>query len=206
MGLAHAFRLQDPRSIEEAAVSVDQRVRDLVAPLLGDPGLELFDVEYAGGILRVMIDRPGGLDIADISSVTRQLSALLDEHDIIPGKYTLEVSSPGLERPLRTPEHYIGAIGSTVNLKTVAGVAGDRRVVGTITEADADGVTIQPQEAEPGAVRRLAHDEIERTRTVFEWGPAPKPGGPGASSKAKRPASKAKSTASTPTKKKAATP
>jgi ribosome maturation factor RimP len=190
-GLGPRLSFAGPRSIEEAAVSVEQRVRDIVAPLLGDSGPELFDVEYAGGILRVMIDRPGGLDIADISSVTRELSALLDEHDVIPGRYTLEVSSPGLERPLRTPEHFIGAIGSKVNLKTVAGVPGDRRVVGTITAADADGVTIQPQEAEPGAVRRLAHDEIERTRTVFEWGPAPKPGTPGASK---------------PTKKKAATP
>jgi ribosome maturation factor RimP len=109
------------------------------------------------------------------------VSRLLDEADPIPGEYTLEVTSPGLERPLRTPEHFARAVGDVVAVKTRAGVTGDRRIQGVLVAADAQGITIRPGEAsaaEPDAAdRRLAYDDLERARTVFEWGPAPKPGG-----------------------------
>jgi ribosome maturation factor RimP len=79
------------------------------------------------------------------------------------------VSTPGLERPLRTAAHFRGALGAEVKVKTRPGVEGDRRVDGTVTEVDDDGVTITDA---AGTARTLRYDDIERARTVFVWGPA----------------------------------
>lgn len=143
------------------------RVRELVGPVLAAEGLELFDAELAGGALRIFVDRPGGVDLDTISAVSATVSRVLDEHDPVPGRYTLEVSSPGLERALRRPEHFERFVGATVSVKTRPHVAGERRLQGTLEAADADGVVV--------AGRRLAYPDIERARTVFEWGAAPKP-------------------------------
>src|SRR3546814_15533308 len=90
------------------------RVHEIIAPLVEAAGLDLYDLELAGGVLRVLVDREGGADIDAISKLTRATSRALDEHDPIAGSYTLEVSTPGLERQLRTPQHYAGAVGTTV--------------------------------------------------------------------------------------------
>ena len=148
------------------------RVRDLVAPLVADADLELYDLDLAGGVLSVLVDAPGGADIDAISRLARSISRTLDEHDPIQGTYALEVGSPGLERPLRTPAHYAGAVGTTVRVKTRPGVEGDRRVEGTITAADATSVTVR---GDDGHERTIAYDDIERARTTFEWGSAAKP-------------------------------
>ncbi|HVE94078.1 MAG TPA: ribosome maturation factor RimP [Acidimicrobiales bacterium] len=151
-------------------------VRALVEPVLAPDGIEVVDVEYAGGRLAVTIDRDGGIDLDTITSATRTVSRLLDEHDPIPGgRYLLEVSSPGLERVLRTPEHFARVVGQKVKLKTHAHVEGDRRLDGELEAADEHGVTV--------AGRRLDYGDIERANTVFEWGPAPKPTGPPKKSK-----------------------
>lgn len=152
------------------------RVRQLVEPLVADADASLYDLEYAGGVLRVTLQKDGGVDIGTIGKVTRSISRMLDEEDPIAGQYTLEVSSPGLERPLRTPEHFAGAVGSLVVLKTRAGVEGDRRVKGVLLAADAETATVAPADADPGSARVIALADIERARTVFEWGPTPKPG------------------------------
>jgi ribosome maturation factor RimP len=153
-----------------------ERIRLLVAPLLAEAEVELYDLEYTGGILKVTIDRPGGVDVGTVGSVTREVSRALDEADPIAGAFTLEVSSPGLERALRTPEHFARSVGETILVKARAGVEGDRRLKGKVLSADAHGITIDPAEPPAGPPRSLAYDEIERARTVFEWGPAPKPG------------------------------
>ncbi len=147
------------------------RVRDVVAPLVADADLELYDLELAGGVLRVLVDKPGGADIDVISTVARAISRALDEHDPIDGSYALEVGSPGLERPLRVPSHFAGAVGASVKVKTKPGVEGERRVEGTITSADDATVTVQPAE---GAERTLRYEDIERARTTFQWGGAAK--------------------------------
>jgi ribosome maturation factor RimP len=172
------------------------RVRLLVAPLVEASDATLYDLELANGVLRVTVDRPGGVDIGTIGSLTREISRMLDVEDPIAGQYTLEVSSPGLERPLRTAEHWAGAVGSLVNVKTRAGVDGDRRIKAVVLEAGPDTVTLAPEGADPGVTRVLAIDDVERARTVFEWGPAPKPGSP------KKPGSP--STSGTPSSKKKA--
>jgi ribosome maturation factor RimP len=150
-----------------------ERVNQLVEPICADLGVDLFDVDHAGGILRVTVEREGGVDIGTISLITRELSRALDHDDPIPGRYTLEVSSPGLERPLRRQAHFVRSIGARIKVKTKPHVEGERRLEGTLAAAGDDGIQLV---AEDGTTRALAYDDIERANTIFEWGPAPKPG------------------------------
>jgi ribosome maturation factor RimP len=149
-------------------MTVVERVRASVAPLLADLGLEIYDIEHAGGILRISVDKPGGIDLDSIALATRVVSRQLDHDDPIPGRYTLEVTSPGIERPLRTPEHFERAVGQPVNVRTHPDAPGDRRARGELTAVDADGITVR---LEDGTERTIRFEEIERARTVFEWGP-----------------------------------
>jgi ribosome maturation factor RimP len=156
-------------------VTVADRVRDIVLPLLADRDLGLYDVEMAGPVLKVVVERPGGLDLDALSDATRAVSRALDEADPIAGSYTLEVTSPGLERTLRTPAHFAAAVGETVKVKVVAGAAGpdgDRRVAGVLAAADDDGITVRSgDDAGTPIERHIPYGDIERARTVFEWGP-----------------------------------
>lgn len=166
------------------------RVRELVLPLLAEHELELYDVEMAGPVLKVVVDRPGGLDLGALSKATRAVSHALDEADPIAGTYTLEVTSPGLERPLRTAQHFARAVGESVKVKAVAGAAdagGERRVAGVLETADDEGITVRVGTDDDGVPvrRRLGYADIERARTVFEWGPAEKPGSTRRSSRSK---------------------
>ncbi len=145
-------------------------VRELIESPLSDKGTEVFDVEFTGGRLVVTVDRSGGIDLEALTEATRLISELLDEHDPIPAdRYLLEVSSPGLERSLRTPEHFTRALGETISIKVNPEVEGDRRHQGLLEVADTDGVTV--------GGRRFAYGDIDKARTVFEWGPTPKPTG-----------------------------
>ena len=142
----------------------------LLRPHVEAAGCELFDIEWRPGLLRVSVDRSGGVDLGAISDLSPVLSRALDDADpeVIPGRYTLEVSSPGLERPLRTPPHYCRFVGTKVTVKTREEVDGERRFTGILEEADTDaegGISV--------AGHRLAYDQIDRARTVFEWGASP---------------------------------
>ena len=143
-------------------MTVTERVRDLVLPILSTHEVDLYDVDVEGPLVRVVVDRSGGVDLGVLSAVTRAVSRALDEADPIGHRYTLEVTSPGLERPLRTPEQFARAVGEVVRVKTKGDVEGERRVEGVLSAADADGITV--------AERTLGYHEIERARTVFEWG------------------------------------
>lgn len=153
--------------------TVAERVADAVAPVLTDLGLLLHDLEHSGTSVRVVIDKEGGLDVDSLAAATRAISRLMDELDPIDGAYTLEVSSPGLERPLRTPAHFVRAVGAEVVVKTVPGIEGERRFTGVVVTADDTTVTITLPD---GSSRSLRYEEIERARTTFAWGPGPKPG------------------------------
>ena len=167
-------------------MSIPERVRILIEPLVDESGLHLYDLELAGGVLRVVVDHPGdhaaghepsaGVAMDAITPLTRAISRALDEADPIDGRFTLEVSSPGLERTLRTPAHFQSAVGLVVTVKTTPAAGGDRRFRGLLESADADGVVVIP-DVTPDQPRSLAYADIERARTVFEWGPTPKPGG-----------------------------
>jgi ribosome maturation factor RimP len=156
-------------------VSVADRVRDVVAPICTDLGLDIYDVEHTGGKVRVTVDRAGGVDLEALSLATRLISRELDHRDPVPGRYHLEVSSPGLERVLRTPTHYRGALGRTVSIRLHPGAGEARRLNGVITDVGEDEITVLVDEPERHrhTVRLV---DIERARTTFAWGPAPKPG------------------------------
>jgi ribosome maturation factor RimP len=170
-----------------------QRLDDIITPIVTDLGLELFDLEFTSSTVRVTIDKapvdgaPVPIDLSDITAVTRAVSRALDEHDPIPERYSLEVSSPGLERPLRTPRHYERAVGQTVAVKTVASSGHDRRLKGVLVRAGLVGAAPAGDpgadapdgsvdlELEGGEIRTVAYADIDKARTVFEWGPEPKP-------------------------------
>ena len=174
-------------------MSVSSRVQALIEPLVAAQGLELFDLEQAGPILRVTVDRQGGVSIDDITKTTRAISRAFDEHDPIASAYTLEVSSPGLERVLRTPAHYAWAVGRTVAVKTFPNHPVGRRFVGTVSGSTETTVTVALDEP-LGECVTLNLGEIEKARTTFIWGPAPKPGGPKNVTKNVKPAKKSNTT------------
>ena len=155
-----------------------EKLQTIVATPLADLGIEVSDIELAGGLLRVTVERADGtsIDIHAITEATRIVSRELDVHDPIPGHYTLEVSSPGLERPLRTPAHFRRAVGQQVAVRTNPGVEGERRVAGLLTTADDEGIVVTTSTKEGTTARTLRYADIERARTVFEWGSPPKAG------------------------------
>jgi ribosome maturation factor RimP len=144
-----------------------------LSPVVEANDLELVDVELHGSQLTVFVDREGGVGLDDLGDVTKAVSAELDRLDPIPGRYTLTVSSPGLERRLRTPAHFARAVGETVTVRVDAGTADVRRLTGTLASADETGCTLTGADV-PGGEERISYDQIERARTVFEWGPAPR--------------------------------
>ena len=155
-------------------------VQDLFAvlrPVVTDVGLELVDVEMKSGVLQVTVDREGGVDLEALTVANRAVSAVLDEVDPIPGRYSLEVSSPGIERTLRTPTHFAKAVGTTVSVKTRPQVPGERRRRGILVAADDDGFTLDVEGAD-GEPVRLAYGDVDRARTVFVWGGRDAPGTP----------------------------
>lgn len=160
-------------------------IRALVEPPLVSSGVELWDVEMSRDTLRVLIDRPGGVDLDALADLAAKVvSPLLDEHpELTPDAgFTLEVSSPGVERTLRRPEHFAGYIGQPVAVKTAVPVEGARRHQGVLVAADdsetgAGGIVVQPDEGPSGHVVSIRYADIDRARTVLVWGPAAKPGG-----------------------------
>lgn len=160
--------------------SVAVQVTALVEPILRDLGLELYDVEFGGGVLKVSIDTPAGqeagVSLDQITLVTRLLGRDLDHTDVVPGRYTLEVTSPGLERTLRTPEHFAREIGKTVNIRLTEQVDGRRRVQGALVSSGADSCVVADAESATDIV--VPFHLVDKARTVFVWAPAPKPNSP----------------------------
>jgi len=144
-----------------------------LSPLLAPLGLELYDVEFSGGTLSVVVTGPSGVDVEALTRANRAVSAWLDANDPIAGRYTLDVSSPGLERRLRTLTHFRGALGDVVTLRERREGEPTRRLEGTLTEVGEQSVTLHDHELGDVVV---SFEAIERARTVFEWGatkPAP---------------------------------
>ena len=116
------------------------RVRELVAPIASDLGLDLYDVEQRGGTLRVTLDTPAGspagVTLDDLALASRLVSRELDHHDPVPGRYTLEVTSPGVERALRTPDHFRREVGKVVAIRLADVGHDERRITGTLVAAD----------------------------------------------------------------------
>ena len=151
----------------------------LIEPITDDFHVELVDVEFNNAVLKVVIDEPDGLSSESLVDVTKAVSRMIDREDPVPGRFTLEVTSPGVERPLKKPAHFQRAVGSGVTVKTTPDVAGERRVEGVLSSADEFGITITNDDGD----RTLRYGEIRTARTAFDWSPAPKPGGPKKSKK-----------------------
>ena len=145
-----------------------------LSPLLEARGLDLVDVEVHGAQLTVFVDREGGVGLDELGDATREVSAALDDLDPMPGRYTLSVSSPGLERRLRTPAHFARAVGETVTMRDRCRHAG-----GPADHRDAPGGRrhgVHPGRAR-GTGRRAAH-RLRPDRAGAD-GVRVGPGGPG---------------------------
>ena len=151
------------------------RVQAVVEPLVRARRCSLYDLEWLGRgptqVLRVSIDAPGGVDTDTLEVVSKMISRALDEADFIQGRYSLEVSSPGLERNLRRPEHFAGIVGRDDLTARVKVREGDevRVLEGVVTEAGEDGFRLETSEGESMAV---GYDYVVSARTLFHWGPA----------------------------------
>ena len=144
-----------------------------IKPVVEQDGLELVEVFFGreGGqrVLRVTVDREGGLDLDAIAETSERISRRLDLVGFEPGPYRLEVSSPGLERPLRTPADFARRAGEMVKVRIAprgAGPASAETLVGTIVRVESEELTIGTEAGE----RTVAFADIANARTVFEWG------------------------------------
>ena len=146
----------------------DEGLRRLLQPVVEMLGYELVGIEYFPSghhhILRVYIDKEEGITLEDCEQVSHQVSALLDVEDPIRGTYTLEVSSPGLDRPLFTPEHFARFSGRQVKLRLFAPRGGRRNYKGLLQGLDDGNVRLEVD----GEEFRLPLEEIERARLVPE--------------------------------------
>jgi len=151
-----------------------------IGPAVSSLGLELYDVEITGSgratVVRVLIDREGGVDLDAITRATDAITPILDSESLasrLPTSYALEVSSPGLERPLRRPQHFRGAIGTEISIKFHVADAPTRRIRGVVVAVDDEGCEVA---LDGGGTERIGFGDVVQARTVFEWGPQPKPG------------------------------
>lgn len=141
---------------DQLQAAIEDRLRDL------DPEVELIALEEpAAETLRLYIDRSDGVDLALCERVTKHLGELLE-------RYSLEVSSPGLDRPLTKPEHFRRFVGRKVRVRTQEAIDGQRNFTGTLTDADADSVSLDAN----GAPVRIPLARIRRSNLVpdFEFG------------------------------------
>ncbi len=149
-------------------------VRAAVEPAVVALGLAVYDVELLGGAgvrtLRLTVTGPSGVDLETITEVTRAVSPIVDDAAAIGGSYLLEVSSPGIERTLRLPEHYLGAVGEEVSVKFHTS-AGPRRVRGVLRGFDGTRCVV---DGDDGVSEEIAIADVTQARTVFEWGPQPR--------------------------------
>jgi ribosome maturation factor RimP len=144
-------------------------VEALIRPVVEGAGLELegatFRREAGRQILRVTVDRDGGVDLDTIATVSEKLSRRLDLEDFGRGRYELEVSTPGIERRLKSPGQFRRAVGATVKVTTSIDVDGATVHEGVLTDAADDSIVVVVD----GAERRLPLARVSSARTVVDW-------------------------------------
>lgn len=159
-------------SVRESRGAID-RIREAVSPILWALGLELVDVACVGqgprAVVRVFIDKPGGVTLADCERAHLALGPALDVVDPFPHAYTLEVSSPGLDRPFKRIQDYQRALGKQVSIKLREPLAGQWKLVGTLTEVTERTVTLAVNEPPPPRLISLEHGAIAEARLVVSW-------------------------------------
>lgn len=154
-------------------MEIRDKVIALVEPVLAEQGLELVDIEHRredrGQVVRVLVDREGGVDLETLSRLSRELSVLFDVEEPVPGRYTLEVSSPGIERPLRKSEHFVCYVGKRVRIRTRAPQGEQRNFRGMLATVTAGGVTLH---MDGGAETYIEFTNIERANYEHEFSAA----------------------------------
>jgi ribosome maturation factor RimP len=147
---------------------VADKIHALVLPAVEAAGYELVESQWkheqGGWVVRLLIDKPGGVSHEDCERVSREVSVLLDVHDVVPAHYNLEVSSPGLDRPLHTPAHFRRFLGQKAKVKLHQGLDGRRNFTGVIVHADEARVTLDVD----GKELELPLADLDRAHLVFE--------------------------------------
>jgi ribosome maturation factor RimP len=165
--------------MERAVVS---EVWRLAEPVVMHEGMEIVEIEYRpeqrGRVLRFYIDREGGIGLDDLAPLSRRLSALLDVHDVVPGGYTLELSSPGINRRLRVPAHFQRYVGKRVRVRATDQHAGRRSFLGLLRAVEGDGIVVDVAEGSELVSQFIAFDDIEQANYehVFDDQAKVKPG------------------------------
>ena len=162
-----AFLLINPMD-KKRQREILQAVSNIIEPVINDLGYELLDLEYimerGRWVLRVYIDKEGGIGVNDCVIVSKEVSPILDVEDPIDGSYILEVSSPGLNRPLTKERHFVWAIGKKVRIKTDLPIEGRRNFKGLL-EDFRDGTIYLNID---GKIFSLSYDNIEKANLVYE--------------------------------------
>ena len=152
------------------------RVEAVVEPLLSDMDIEIVDIEWRGEadgrVLAFLLDTEGGIGVEECGKASEVIGHALDRSGAVEDRYNLEVSSPGLDRPLKTADHFRRVEGSKVMIKTAKKVHERKSFKGDIVSADDTGVIVKVDNEE----YRVDYQEIRKANLVFEYGPSPKPG------------------------------
>lgn len=150
--------------------SYEQKTEEILNPIIDEYGFELVDVEYvkegSTWYLRAYIDKPGGISIDDCEAVSRRLSDILDDKDYIDEAYILEVSSPGLGRPLKKEKDYKRSLGEEVEIRTYRMIEKKKEFTGILKEYDEKTVTI---EEDDGNIRAFEKTDIALIRLAFDF-------------------------------------
>ena len=163
-------------------MELESRIEELLSPFIEKGGLSLYDVEFQGRVLRISIEKPGGVTVDDCVEVSRLINPMLDVEDIIPGgRYELEVSSPGLNRPLRKSEHFAAAVGSRIHVTTLEPLSkwnvGDsfekrKNITGELKEFNGSLLTLLSD----GQEVTIPFEAVTKSRVEFELKITPPPG------------------------------
>lgn len=147
----------------------EKQAEELLLPIVEEQGFELVDVEYvkeAGSwYLRGYIDKPGGITVNDCEAVSRIFSDKLDEKDFIEDSYIMEISSPGLDRPLKKEKDFARSVGKSVEIRTYRPIEKQKEFCGVLTAYDSNSVTIE----EDGETRTFDKKEIALIRLAIEF-------------------------------------
>ena len=148
----------------------EQKTEEILLPIVEEYGFELVDVEYvkegSNWYLRAYIDKPGGIGVNDCEAVSRRLSDILDEKDYIEDSYILEVSSPGLGRPLKKEKDFARSLGEEVEVRTYRAIDRQKEFIGILKDYDKDTVTI---EYEDGETMTFDKADIALIRLAFDF-------------------------------------
>lgn len=155
------------------STSVKGRTEKIVAPILSKKGLSLYEVEYVkegpDWFLRVFIDKPGGIDIEECGEVSLELSDLLDQEDFIKGAYVLEVSSPGVERPLRSLEEIKEQISQHIHVSLYAHIDGEKEYEGLLLDVQNQDVVIEYQVLAKKKQIEIPYEKIAKARLAVAF-------------------------------------